>query len=714
MAEASTPLSDFLRAERDAILADWEAAIRKLPVARGLEHRVLLNHLPQILDRIAGMVGDAESGKRVRTPIEDADEHALERLDEGYALEEVVEEYALLRECILARWARMPNRAPGGPVLNRALDQAIAAAVSRYSQARERTLIALDRVSASAMGSTDLDGLLHAVARALLETAEAVDSVAILLREGNELAVRAAAGIEVACFGELPRVKIGEGFSGVVAATGLPLESRDAANDPRVRSPPIHERGVRALYAVPLMHEHRVIGVAKVGSTTASEFSDEGKVLIRTMVQRVSTLIAMQQLRVALARAERERGFLAEASAVLAESLDYETTLRRVAALVVPHLADWCVIDLVEGDRIERTAVVHADPQRTQEAEALRMQYPPTAMWEGGPAWVIRTGQPVLMKRVDLDRLRQVGLRDHHVGLVEALGFRSYLGVPLKARGRVLGALFLVNSNADRTLGDGELKFAEELGRRVAMAVENARHYRDAERAIRARDELWAVASHELRNPLSALLLQIRSVERALDRGYEMARVKERLHGAERQVERLVELTGELLDTTRAREGRLDLDREEIDLTPLVRDIVARHKAEARQAGSAVELQLADSVPGCFDRLRVDQLITNLLSNAIKYGGGKPIRVTLRRSGDEAVIEVQDRGIGIGVDERERLFQPFERSQAVRRMKGLGLGLYISRAIAEAHGGSIELESEPGQGSTFTVRLPLRPPHAGP
>jgi signal transduction histidine kinase len=180
------------------------------------------------------------------------------------------------------------------------------------------------------------------------------------------------------------------------------------------------------------------------------------------------------------------------------------------------------------------------------------------------------------------------------------------------------------------------------------------------------------------------------------------------LEVSRRQVKKLAELMNGLLDVARLSEGRLRIEREEMDLVGLVREVAARLHPQAEQAGSPLVLETDEPVVGQWDRLRLEQVVSHLLSNAIKYGAGHPVSVLVQRTGERAVLAVRDRGIGIEPQVLARLFRKFERGVSERHYGGLGLGLYVTQQILRAMGGSVSAESTPGQGSTFTVELPLR------
>jgi PAS domain S-box-containing protein len=244
---------------------------------------------------------------------------------------------------------------------------------------------------------------------------------------------------------------------------------------------------------------------------------------------------------------------------------------------------------------------------------------------------------------------------------------------------------------------------------RTVKAIQDISFLKEAQdklsEALRLREEFLSIASHELRTPLTAILLQIQGLERALGKDPAVAKYVPRLGKALDSGARLEKLINELLDVSRLTAGRLRLEPEELDLAVLVEEVAGRFRESAR-AGVTVD---APSLPGCFDRMRLEQVLTNLIGNAVKYGAGKPVDVTLRRDGEDAVIVVVDRGIGIAPADQAAIFERFGRAVGSREFAGFGLGLWIAREIVNAAGGTIAVESVVGDGSRFTVRLPVRP-----
>lgn len=265
------------------------------------------------------------------------------------------------------------------------------------------------------------------------------------------------------------------------------------------------------------------------------------------------------------------------------------------------------------------------------------------------------------------------------------------------ARGVVVGASKIAR---DITASKRMEREREELLERERTTRE------ELAEALAARDEFIAVAAHELRNPLNVLVLTLQLLHRVSEANAGSAQIGNLIEKSRAQLARLSGLIDRLLDVTRIRAGSFDLYRETFDLSALIGDVANRFAIE--HSDVPILLEVEPCIEGNWDRLRIDQAITNLISNAIKYGVRKPIVVSASTSGDRAVVSVRDEGIGISPEDLGRVFERFERITTRSGSKGLGLGLWITKRIVEAHGGTVLAESEPGKGSTFTMRLPLR------
>jgi signal transduction histidine kinase len=388
---------------------------------------------------------------------------------------------------------------------------------------------------------------------------------------------------------------------------------------------------------------------------------------------------------------ERRSRFLADASAALASSLDSDEIPSRIARLVVPTLGAACLVDLVGADgTLRRAAEVSA---ASGDAELL----PRLGAWStaGGP-------QSPLSRA--LERAETV---------VDA----GVVMVPLKVSGKPFGALTFALAPPKVTLtgypgfqpSGEDLPLAEELAQHAALAIDNARLYREARDAVKARDAFLSMAAHELRTPLASLRLHgdmlVRCERRSPPPG--LGDITLRAQKMVAQTVRLDRLVGQLLDVSRIAAGRLDLETEEVELGTIVQEVVGRFEDELSRVGSTIQVENAGpSVAGRWDPMRIDQVVTNLVGNAIKYGEGRPIEIRLELSGNRAWLTVRDQGMGIAPDQQRLLFRRFARAAGREAPGGIGLGLWIARQLVEAHGGSIRVESALGEGSSFIVELP--------
>ncbi|MFP2907841.1 AAA family ATPase [Pyxidicoccus sp. 3LFB2] len=419
-----------------------------------------------------------------------------------------------------------------------------------------------------------------------------------------------------------------------------------------------------------------------------------------------------QAARAAAEAAERRSAFLAEAGALLSESLELGETLNHLGRLCVRSLADWCVIDVTEGEGLLRIAGAHRDPAKEPLLDAFRRDYPPRPGSTHPAIKCLREGTPLLFQEfTEADSLRHCE-DAAHADYIKRLEVRSLIVVPLVARGQTLGVLSLVASIQGRPYDQADLQLAREVARRAAVAIDNARLYQKTQEAIRARDEFLSIASHELNTPMTSLLLSLQTLDRAVRcaPSGEPPPVGKLVERALRQGVRLRRLNRDLLDVTRVHAERLPLDLADVELAGLLREVVEQFYLDLERAGCTVSIQEEGSIQGRWDRSRVEQILANLLSNAIKFGAGAPIEITVGEEAGIARVSVRDHGIGIDPARCGQLFNRFERAVSDRHYGGLGLGLYLSRQLAEAHGGTIRFQSKLGAGSTFTLELPCAGP----
>jgi PAS domain S-box-containing protein len=536
-------------------------------------------------------------------------------------------------------------------------------------------------------------------------------------------------------------------------------------------------------------------------------------------------------------RIEHRQRFLVQAGELLASSLDVEATLAHIAKLAVPGLADWCAVHLVRDDRsLAQVAVAHVDPERAAWARQLQERYSTDPDAPFGVPQVIRSGRPELVTDVTDEMLVAAARDEEHLEIARRVGMRSAVTVPLVVRERALGAITLVTAESGRRYEQQDLELLEELGRRAAMAIENARLFnaeraarnhaqdvhlrfralfegmpdailvldddesvidanagacdllgydgeelilmpvteliadpaeihagttpmaldewrgvtevrrRDGERvpvelwfrkltlpsgtvrigalrdiserraADKAREEVLAAVSHDLRNPIGVIKGHVQLMLRMLDRGKapEPERLRDRLASIDAMGSRMVSLLEDMTDVARSRRGEpIELVRKPTDLVAL-----ARRSAEELAIAGSRDIQVdagAETLVGLWDARGVERVIHNLVQNAVKYspeGGGVSVRVARADGGDGAWAElaVLDEGIGIPEGDHERIFDPYFRGSNVGGISGTGIGLAGARTIVEAQGGTITVAGREGPGTVVTVRLPLEAP----
>src|SRR5215831_10137177 len=373
-------------------------------------------------------------------------------------------------------------------------------------------------------------------------------------------------------------------------------------------------------------------------------------------------------------REDAER-FLYEASSVLAMSLDYEITLWTLARAGIPHLADGCMVDMVQDDgSLKRVATAHVNSEKEeilQNGDYITLA-----------AEVIHSGQPELLDKM--------------------------ISVPLVIRGNTIGAIRLILERPDRSYNPFDLALAEDLADRAAIALDNATLYKKELEANRLKDEFLATVSHELRTPLTPILGAIYKLRasRTSDEDLQIA-----LDVIERNAKAQARIVEELLDISRITTGKLDFNRQPTDLLSIIQNAieVVRPSTEALGIGLQCSLEDPKRLIWC-DRDRIQQVIWNLLSNAIKFTGqGGMIDVRLENSPGWAHIRISDTGVGINSEFLPHIFERFRQASsfATRVHGGLGVGLAIVRYIVERHGGRVRAESGgETQGAIFTVDLP--------
>lgn len=445
--------------------------------------------------------------------------------------------------------------------------------------------------------------------------------------------------------------------------------------------------------AVRVIREGKTVGLANhtiLVSRTGAEFVIEDSAApIRSKQGAVLGVVFNFRDTTNKRRDEWRQAFLSKASAALLSSLDYAPVLDPIVKLASTSIADCCLIRVRRNDGgTEATASSHHDPKLMERIRDVASRIPDEASTE-----------PFAQSGDGLPKTYQ------------GLGFASCLTAPIMLRGNSLGTITLLLNEGRTPYGPEDVEMAGAVAGHLATAIEKSRLYDAAQKAIRLRDEFVSIASHELRTPLTPLKTELYSIRNLIKRrklaDYPAEKLDELLAVMDRQVGRLSRLVEDLLDVSRIDIGRMKLEKADVDLEWVVHETLKQFSDELRRAGCSLEVHTVSAV-GSWDRMRIEQVLNNLLANAMKYGAGKPIKIAIEKSTDLARFAIRDHGIGIAPEDQRRLFERFGRAVPAGHFPGLGLGLYISRQIVEAHGGHIRVESEPGQGATFIMELPLK------
>ncbi|HXG36763.1 MAG TPA: ATP-binding protein, partial [Dehalococcoidia bacterium] len=416
------------------------------------------------------------------------------------------------------------------------------------------------------------------------------------------------------------------------------------------------------------------------------------------------------RLRQAADEARRRAAFVAEASAVLSSSLNYDITLDRLAKLFVPFLGDWCAVTMEEGSSSRRVAIVHSDPAKVRLARKMQERYPGKITPE-----VLETGKPQLYQEITDELLRSFAYDEEHLRLLEQLDLQSALIVPLRTRGRAIGTITVATAESRRMLSEKELSLVEEIADRAALAVDNARLFREAQRAQaelqaanEAKDEFLGLISHELRSPITVIyggarMLSARADK--LDRESKLSIVND----IEQESERLYRVVEDLLALAKAELGH-SAGLGAVSIEGIVNKVVGSFKQ--RRPHREIQIHALRGLPPVKgEEVYVEQVLRNLLSNSDKYSPPEsPIEINARvgDEGNAVLVSVLDRGHGITEEEIDKIFERFYRAKSTsRQAKGIGIGLTVCRRLIETLGGSIWAEPRDGGGLIVSFSLPV-------
>ncbi|HET6569329.1 MAG TPA: GAF domain-containing protein [Rhodothermales bacterium] len=623
-------------------------------------------------------------------------------------------------------------------------------------QARE--LAVINRVNATLAAELDLERLVQSVTDAGTELTEAQFGAFfynVVDRDGESYMLYTISGVPREAFSKFPMPRNTPVFHATFSGEGV-VRSDDIKKDPRYGKwaphygmPPGH-LPVSSYLAVPVVaRSGEVIGGLFFGHEEAGVFTERAERIVQGIADQAAIAIENARLYQSAQAEIRERELaetrmrlLARASALLGSSLDYETTLRHVGQFIVPDLADWYSIHLLtESGAVERVTVAHVDPAKVKWAQELGERYPVDLNASSGTGHVIRTGQPAYIPEITEEMIAALEIQDEEMlRVVRQLNLRSIITVPLKGRERTLGALSLIWSDTDRHYTKEDLQFAEELAARTALAIENAQLYgeaRTAEAHLRAlNEELEArvlertqelegrnrelqdfayVASHDLQEPLRKVhsfadLLKDEYGDR-LDEDGQM--FLQRIQNATLRMSGLIR---DLLQYSRVSTNSQNF--ENVDLNVVVLDVLSDLEVRIKDVNGKVLVQQLPEVEA--DPVQMRQLFQNLIANALKFhkpevppvvkvtASGYETNLEDSMAGPGCRLEVADNGIGFDPKYADRIFQPFQRLHTRDVYTGTGVGLAICKRIVERHNGSIDVDSSPGEGTTFTITLPCQ------
>jgi signal transduction histidine kinase/putative methionine-R-sulfoxide reductase with GAF domain len=563
--------------------------------------------------------------------------------------------------------------------------------------------LAVAEIGQQALSEADVAALMDRAVALVADTLE-VELCGVLERLPDDRGLRlcAGAGWRSGSIGQILGQVGPDSQAGHVLATGEPVVVADVRQEARFRAAPLlRDHGVVSGVSVAIQGHDGPFGVLGAHTAQRRVFSEDDlhfmQAVANTLAMAVerkraeeerAELIREQATHAGAEAAQRRLAFLSEATTALVDSLlDYEATLDCVARLAVPSLADYCCVDVLEDDgAIRRVTVVHADPAKQALASKL-CQYPPDPNAPAGIARVLRTGRAELIPELPSDFLDKATRNAEHRELGVQLGTRSLMIVPLIARDRVFGAIALHAAESGRRYDQADLVLAEELAHRAALAVDNARLYREAQCAISVRDEFLGTVSHELRTPLNHIKGFV-STLRQTDVEWDDETQQDFLAEIEREADRLARLIGDLLDMSRIESGGLaELRRAPARPADLVTGGLDRSRGSL--GGRAVTVDLPSELPAVSaDAAQVERVVANLIENAAKFSpADAPIRITATQESDRLRLYVDDEGPGIPDEHLERIFDKFFRVKTDRTpVTGTGLGLAICRRIVEAHG----------------------------
>jgi PAS domain S-box-containing protein len=589
------------------------------------------------------------------------------------------------------------------------MEAALADAEATRADLHQR-LLALVAASGSLLGSPRIEDVLRSIVQ-LAAKGVAADAYAVWRLDPVRRAWHMAShsGLSEKFASSMIAFYAGEPVHALRITEPITAEDVNAVGMLESRRGAYAEEGIRSMLAVPLASQGTAHATLVFYFREPHRFKSVEIETARAFGNLAGAALQRADLHAQQEHRERQALFLARAAAALAGSLDYRQTLRTLAWLAVPQIADWCVVDMVtESGSQERLAVAHSDPARLQLAEEFQRKYPSDPNASSGVPNVLRTGRSVLVEQLTDEMVEAAAVSSEQRTDVHALGITSYMIVPLRTRRGIAGAITFVSAESQRRFTEADLRFAETVADRAAVAIENAWAFEEARAANRLKDEFLAMLSHELRTPLNAMLGYTRMLKTG---AVPDDRRESALSVIERNGTMLAQILEDLLDVSRIVSGKMQLEVRPVDVRQVIIDALGtvRPAADAKEISIRAHLDTAGLALSA-DRDRLQQVLWNLLNNAVKFTPpGGIITVDAKAGPKDVEISVADTGRGIPPAFLPHVFERFVQgdTRLGREHRGLGLGLSIARNIVEMHGGTISAESEgEGRGSVFRITLP--------
>ena len=407
---------------------------------------------------------------------------------------------------------------------------------------------------------------------------------------------------------------------------------------------------------------------------------------------------------------EAKQLFLEKISDELFNAFDDSMTLQLIAKQIVPHLADYCRIAVLDvKGNVNEIAINHKDPTKIQLVSDLYDSYKDSPTATHGVPKILQTGMPEMISIINDDFLKAFAVQTQMINIIKQIGLKSYIGVPLIARKKIIGAMSISSVQKGRYYTNDDFIFMQEVGRRVAIALDNSRLYQNAQNAITIRDEFISVASHELKTPVTSIKAFAQVLQNKFKKNNDVESFK-LLTKVNTQIDKLVVLIQDLLDVSKIEEGKLEYNETEFYIDELIKEVV--EELQRTTENHNIDCITGEKLLIKADKDRIGQVLTNLITNAIKFStDNKKIIVKTKHTNKNVVVSVQDFGIGIPQEKQDRIFERFfqitGRNNVRHSSSGLGLGLYISSKIIHQHKGKIWVKSIEGKGSTFYISLPI-------